>query len=285
MASHHDTSRPSALRRWHTPLIACLLTATGACAPTRQATPERTARVVVYNMHAGKDAAGLDNLERIARLVDSLEADIVLLQEVDRTTARSGRVDQPATLARLTGRQVAFGKSLDYQGGEYGIAVLSRWPITSGTAVPLPVDPPQPRSGGSYEPRAALIALIAAPGGPLAVVNTHLDASGDDRWRRQEIRTVIAIVDSLRARGIPTVAGGDINSTPESDVQATARAAGLRDAWMTCGTGAGLTYPADSAIKRIDYLYLTGSATCTRAAVVESRASDHRPVLFVVHRW
>jgi endonuclease/exonuclease/phosphatase family metal-dependent hydrolase len=257
----------------------------GACATAGRAAAERSARVLVYNMHAGKDASGIDNLQRIATLVDSLDADIVLLQEVDRNTTRSGKVDQPATLARLTGYHVAFGKSLDYQGGEYGIAILSRWPITFDTTVPLPIDPPQPRSGGSYEPRAALRATIAAPSGPLAVVNTHLDASGDDRWRRQEIRRVIAIVDSLRTRGIPTLAGGDINSTPESEVQATARGAGLRDAWLICGTGDGLTYPAASAVKRIDYLYLTGSATCTGAVVVESQASDHRPVLFTVRNW
>ena len=256
-----------------------------ACSAPRQASPERSASVLVYNIHAGKDAGGVDNLERVAALVDSVNADIALLQEVDRNTTRSGRVDQPATLARLTKRHIAFGKSLDFQGGEYGIAILSRWPIVSETTFALPVDPPQERSGGSYEPRAALRIIVAAPGGPLAIVNTHLDASGDDRWRRQEIRTVIAIVDSLRERDVPTFAGGDLNSTPESAVQATLRTAGLRDAWSVCGTGDSLTYPADSAVKRIDYLYLTGSAACSRAVVLRSLASDHRPVLFTVRNW
>jgi endonuclease/exonuclease/phosphatase family metal-dependent hydrolase len=265
--------------------LACLLAALTLACATGRAAPRRTARVLVYNMHAGKDAAGVDNLARIAALVDSVDADIVLLQEVDRNTRRSGQVDQVATLARLTGYDAAFGKSLDYQGGEYGIAVLSRWPIASDTVAPLPVEPPQPRAGGAYEPRAALRVTIAAPGGPMAVVNTHLDASGDDRWRRQEIRTVIAIVDSLRGRGIPTLAGGDLNSTPDSEVQRTARGAGLRDAWTACGSGDGLTYPADSAVKRIDYLYLTGSAACSSGVVIRSDASDHRPLLFVVRDW
>ena len=236
-------------------------------------------------MHAGKDAKGVDNLARIASLVDSVRADVVLLQEVDRNTERSGRVDQPAALARLTGFNAAFGKSLDYQGGEYGIAVLSRWPISSDTTYRLPVEPPQERSGGSYEPRAAVRVIIAAPGGPLAVVNTHLDPLGDDRWRRQEIRTVLAIVASLRSRGIPTLAGGDFNSTPESATQDTVRAAGLRDAWTTCGQGDGLTYPADSSVKRIDYLFLTGAATCSNAVVVRTDASDHRPLLVTVRNW
>lgn len=241
-------------------------------------------RVLVYNIHAGKDASGADNLARVAALVDSVRADIALLQEVDRATRRSGGVDQPAVLARLTGYSAAFGKSLDYQGGEYGIAILSRWPITSDTVVPLPVTPPQERSGGSYEPRAALLATIAMPGAPLVVLNTHLDPTANDHWRRQEVRAVLALVDSSRARGARVIAGGDFNSTPESAVQDTVRAAGLRDAWTLCGRGPGHTFPADSSVKRIDYLFLAGAATCDSAVVVRSDASDHRPLLVRV-RW
>jgi endonuclease/exonuclease/phosphatase family metal-dependent hydrolase len=234
--------------------------------------------VLVYNIHAGKDAGGIDNIARVAEVVRGSGADLVLLQEVDRNTQRSGGVDQPATLSRLTSFPAAFGKTLDYQGGDYGIAILSRWPIVTETLVRLPVEPPQDRSG-RYEPRGALRVSIASPWGTMAVVNTHIDASGDDRWRRQEIRTVIAIADSIRSRGTLLLVGGDFNSTPESAVQQTARAAGLRDAWMECGAGPALTYPADSAVKRIDYLYLSGTTRCDHAEVLSSQASDHRPVL------
>lgn len=280
-----EPARPMAVfARAFAPALAFLLAAAATgCASTSPrpgSAGGRAVRVLVYNVHAGKDASGADNLARVAALVRSVDADVVLLQEVDRRTERSGRVDQPATLARLTGYAAAFGRTLDYQGGEYGIALLSRWPIVRDTLVPLPIEPPQARAGGSYEPRGALIVTVAAPGGaPLAIVNTHLDASRDDAWRRQEIRTVLAIADSLRAAGTPTLVGGDLNSTPESAVQEAVRAGGLRDAWTECGRGDGLTYPADSAIKRIDYLYLTGGATCAEATVPRSDASDHRPLL------
>jgi len=270
-----------ALRRTALATIAASL----ACSSFGGRSGERVAHVMVYNIHAGKDAKGVDNLARVAKLVDSVHADVVLLQEVDRNTTRSGKVDQPAELARLTGYHVAFGKSLDYQGGDYGIAIMSRWPITSDTAIHLPVEPPQERSGGSYEPRIAIRAIIDAPGGPIAFVNTHLDASGDDRWRKQEIRAVLEIVDSLRRSGIATFAGGDFNSTPESSTQTTVRAAGLRDSWTMCGQGESLTYPADTPTKRIDYLFLSGSATCTSATVVQTDASDHRPLLVTVRGW
>lgn len=254
-----------------------LLVALAACA-SRQSAGTDEIRVMVYNIHAGKDAAGVDNLDRVAELIRLTAADVVLLQEVDRGTTRSGVVDQPTLLSRRTGLRMAFGRSLVYQGGDYGIAILSRWPIISQRTVPLPVDPPQERSGSSHEPRVALHATIAAPAGNLDVINTHIDASRDDRWRRQEIATVLAIADSTSGM---LLLGGDLNSTPESEVQQAVVSRGLRDAWTTCGAAdsAGHTYPADSGVKRIDYLYFRADVSCASAEVIATRASDHRPLL------
>ena len=252
------------------------------CSPRLAVSSGDTVRVLVYNIHAGKDAAGTDNLERVAEIVRHTRADIALLQEVDRGTRRSGGVDQPAVLARLTSLHAAFGSSLDYQGGKYGIAILSRWPIVSDTVVALPVDPPQERSGGSREPRVALRVEIASPHGSVLAINTHLDASADDRWRRQEVRTVLALADAARGSGTHRLVGGDFNSTPESAVQDTIRRAGLRDAWRECGAGEGFTYPARGGIKRIDYLFLSERTQCLGAEVVQTEASDHRPLLVLI---
>lgn len=238
---------------------------------------------MVYNVHAGKDAKGVDNLEGVADLVRSTGADVVLLQEVDRRTRRSGGVDQPAEWSKRTGFHVSFGRSLDYDGGEYGIAVLSRWPIRRDTVVHLPVDPPQERSGGSHEPRVVMRAVVNSPIGGLTIYNTHIDASGDDRWRLQEIRTIIPFA---KTAGEPAVlVGGDFNSTPDSKVQSELRASGLRDSWATCGRGDGLSYPADKPAKRIDYLFLLGTVECVSAEVLATDVSDHRPVLFTLRRW
>ena len=251
----------------------------GGCSPRLALPSSDTVRVLVYNIHAGKDAAGVDNLERVAEIVRRTGADIALLQEVDQGTRRSGGVDQPALLARLTNLHAAFGSSLDYQGGKYGVAILSRWPIVSDTLLALPVHPPQERSGGSREPRGALRAEIASPQGTVVVINTHLDASADDRWRRQEARTVLAIADAARRGRAHLLIGGDFNSTPESGVQDTIRRSGLRDAWRECGAGEGFTYPARGGIKRIDYLFLTERTRCLGAEVLETEASDHSPLL------
>src|SRR5688572_9946117 len=98
------------------------------CGTARQpavAPSARLVRVMVYNIHAGKDATGADNLARVAALVRETNADIALLQEVDQGTRRSGNTDQPALLAERTGFHVAFGSALDYDGGKYGVAILS----------------------------------------------------------------------------------------------------------------------------------------------------------------
>lgn len=260
-------------------LRSLLLLAVVGCAFT---TPPSDApvRVLVYNIHAGKDAGGVENLERVAALIAESKADVVLLQEIDRKTRRSGNVDHFEVLKRLTGMHGAFGKSLDYQGGEYGIATLSRWPISSSRVVPLRVAPPQARAGGSIEPRVALATTIASPRGALTVLNTHLDASREDVYRLQEVEQLARTVSDLGAESV--LLGGDLNANPPSEVHAALRRVGLKDAWIGCGRGAEHTFPASAPIKRIDYLYADATWKCVEAAVMQSDASDHRPVLFTL---
>ncbi|HEU4559767.1 MAG TPA: endonuclease/exonuclease/phosphatase family protein [Longimicrobium sp.] len=235
--------------------------------------------VLVYNIHAGKDAGGRDNLARVAELVRGSGADLVLLQEVDRNTRRSGPADQPATLARLTGYSVAFGRTIGFQGGDYGIALLSRWPIQRDTLIPLAVTAPPSATTAGREQRGVLVTLVAAPGGSLTVLNTHLDASGDDVWRVQEIEGVLRVAGTAGASALPLLLGGDLNARPESPVHGKLREAGFRDAWLGCGTGDAMTFPASAPDRRIDYLYLTGPARCLEARVLADQASDHRPLL------
>jgi len=270
-------------RLWQTACAAVIVsTGYGCFHLPSHAPPPEDIRVLVYNVHAGKDAAGKESVQRISSVVKSVDPDIVLFQEVDKGTKRSGGVDQPAEYARLTGLHVAFGQSLDYDGGGYGIAILSRWPIRRNTTIHLPVDPPQERSGGSHEPRVAMSVRIDAPFGPLELFNTHIDASGEDRWRLQEIKTIERIVKTALNGDARILLGGDFNSTPESSVQEELRASAFRDAWPTCGVGEGLSYPADVPRKRIDYLFLPSGFECMSARVIDTDASDHRPVVFTL---
>jgi endonuclease/exonuclease/phosphatase family metal-dependent hydrolase len=255
-------------------LLLCLgLSACGGV----QSQSSHTVRVLTYNIHAGKDAQQQPSVERIAAVIDSLKPDIVLLQEVDRRTTRSSGEDHLDQLAKLTGMNPAFAKSLDFQGGEYGIGVLSRWPIDSATTVPLKVEPPQERSGGSHEPRVALSAVIRAPWGMLQVVNTHIDPAAQGTYRRQEVIGLLALARRVPAER-PLIFGGDLNTRPNTD-EIAAISLSLTDAWLACGGDAGNTFPANQPDRRIDYIFVR-HARCLNARVPLTQASDHRP-LFV----
>ncbi|MBT5621283.1 MAG: endonuclease, partial [Verrucomicrobia bacterium] len=89
-------------------------------------------RVMTYNIHHAEGLDGKVDLERIANVLQQSNADVIALQEVDKNTERTGGIDMPAELAKLTGLNVVFGANLDnFQGGQYGTAILSRFPIES----------------------------------------------------------------------------------------------------------------------------------------------------------
>src|SRR5215207_8107697 len=96
----------------------------GSAAPART-----TLRVMTYNIHVG---VGMDkklDLQRIADVINRQQPDLVGLQEVDRGVRRTEGKDEIAELAAMTRMNFAFAPNLDYQGGKYGVAILSRWPI------------------------------------------------------------------------------------------------------------------------------------------------------------
>lgn len=262
-------------RRFGVLLVIAL--AVSACAPILRR--DTSIRVLVYNIHAGKDAAGRDNLAAVAELIKTTGADVVLLQEVDRGTNRSGKVDQLQVLIDATRYQGVFGRSLDYDGGGYGIAALSKRGFTFDFTWPLEVTPTQTRAGGSHEPRVVLTAAAQTHRGRLQAFNTHLDASATDEYRVQEVVQLLLPVRMRMAPETPVVVGGDFNAEPGTPTIKRMLDAGLRDAWTECGQGDGLTFPAAAPVKRIDYLFLSEGLRCSSARVLESDASDHKPLL------
>ena len=83
-------------------------------------------RVATFNVHHCEGTDGRTDVERVARVIEKTNADLVALQELDRGMSRTKRVDQPAELGQMTGMRVSFFPTLSRGGGEYGIAIASR---------------------------------------------------------------------------------------------------------------------------------------------------------------
>lgn len=241
--------------------------------------PAQPIRVLVLDMHAGKDSSGKPNLDAIASLVRTTGADLVLLQDLDRGTTRSGRVDQLNALGSAMRYSSAFAASpKNDDGGETGNAALARGFIGFSATVPLSRESAEMQPGVPLEPGVALIGLASLRTGQFAFVNAHLDPPADPSQAREFTHLKNVMIEQQTSGGALLV-GGNFNATPDSQAFAPFKAAGFRDAWAECGSGDGFTYPSDNPARRIDYVFLTGALHCSAAAVVNSQISDHRPLL------
>lgn len=256
-------------------------------------------RVMVYNIHhgAGNDdcvdpevpegeipeaECALD-LERIAKVIQSEKPDIVALQEVDRSWARSGGVDQPKELSEMLDMEVCYGANLDHEPDEhadephqYGVATLSTYPIVSCENTHLPT--PE----GS-EQRGLLDARVNVPGiGKVAVLNTHLDHQ-DQQIRADQVDAIVDYVSDIAA---PIVLMGDFNAQPGDSELAPVESM-FTDAWVTGGDGGnGYTYPAspdEEPDRRIDYIFVRDEFRVPEVYVVINEdtrmAADHFPLV------
>jgi len=221
-------------------------------------------KVMNYNIKH----AELSSLESIASVINAQSPDIVVLQEVDVLTNRSGRVDQAARLGQLTGMYHSFQPSLlNYDGGQYGLALLSRYPIISSQRIPL-------RS--TAEQRIlALMEVELDPEHVISVGITHFaNTTASERQNQaDDVKAALA--------GRPfAVLGGDLNASP-SEACITSLRQLLTDAWTRGGSGNGYTHDARFPTKRIDYLMLgPGWISPVQASVVgASSQSDHRPIV------
>jgi endonuclease/exonuclease/phosphatase family metal-dependent hydrolase len=233
--------------------------------------PTTTLRVMTYNIHHGEGLDGKVDLLRIAELIQREKADIVALQEVDKGVERTRRRDLPAELAALTGLTCIFSNNFHHQGGEYGNAVLTKFPVKRGTNLHYQMLRPG-------EQRGLLQLVLDVNGRELVFLNTHIDFRADDAERWINLDEIEKIVDGYR--GKPIILCGDFNDTPGSRVCRRLNES-LDDTWKLVGNGDGWTIPAQNPRKRIDYIWITKDSPVVplKAWVPISNASDHLPVV------
>lgn len=232
-----------------------------------------TVRVLTFNIKHGEGEDGKLDLGRTAATIRGAGADIVALQEVDRGVRRSGGRDEPAELAKLTGLAVQFQNNLDYQGGEYGISILSRFPVKEVHRMHYSLE-------GKTEPRGVIEAVLDVGGRDVAVFCTHLSVGTNETANRmRSTEQLRALVAQATAAKRPVILCGDFNATPDTSVYAAMRTF-LTDTWSEVGKGDGLTIPVEHPTERIDYIWISRDAIEPRhAQVLSSEASDHLPVV------
>lgn len=243
---------------------------TGCASKPAQSESGASFRVMTYNIHHGEGLDGEVDLKRIARVIRKEKPDLVALQEVDKGTERTWRLDFPAELAALTGMTCVFSNNYSFQGGEYGNAILSRFPIKA-------VANHHYRMLSIGEQRGLLQAVVDVNGQELVFLNTHLDHRPEDSERLASAAELHRVVGQYEGR--PIILCGDFNDVPGSRTwQKIAEL--FADAWLAAGEGNGFTSPASRPTRRIDYLWVTGlRLTPLRLWVPESDASDHLPVV------
>lgn len=235
-----------------------------------------TLRVLTYNIHHGEGMDGRVDLSRLAGVVTSVHPDLVALQEVDEGTERASGVDELAELERLTDLHGVFGKAMDYSGGEYGVAVLSRWPLLRTHNDPLP-------TLEEHEPRTALTVEVAVgEGGPrIEFTSTHLDQARDPENRLAQARYLNERL--VHQDDQATILAGDMNARPDTPVMDV-----LQERWTNPpAADPSPISPSGRPRLRVDYVLIRPAArwrVVESSIVDEAVASDHRPLL-VVLEW
>lgn len=223
--------------------------------------PAEPIRILSYNI---RNAKGMDNVtdyKRIANIITQSKASVIALQELDSVTQRSKGVDVLKELATITGMYASYGAAIAFQGGKYGVGVLSKEKPLAQKTVSLP---------GTEEPRVLLIVEFKE----YVVFCTHFSLTEKDR-----ISSVKIIQQQMQTYKKPVVLAGDLNDTPDSE---TIKALRLHFQLLS---HTGQSFPADQPDRCIDYIlsHTDSKVMLYRFEVLnEPLASDHRPVLVEV---
>lgn len=242
------------------------------CAVSVLAQKADTLTIVCYNIHHGNPPAKPDviDLDAIATVIANQKPDLVALQEVDVHVKRSGNVDQAAYLAKKLNMHFYFAKAIDHDGGEYGVAVLSKFPIKDKTTLKF-----SRIEGRAAEDRVlATITVRLKSGQSIRFSSTHLD-----HVRNEDLRLVqvAEIVKQAEGEELPFIVAGDFNARPNSKTVKL-----LDEAFTRTCTDCDFTIPVIQPKEAIDFIAYKKNkkiSVLRHEVIQEHQASDHLPVV------
>ncbi|MEO1012854.1 MAG: endonuclease/exonuclease/phosphatase family protein [Bacteroidota bacterium] len=235
-----------------------------------QATNAQNIKVMSYNIHHGENIRGQIDLREIGRVIKKSGADLVGLQEVDSVCARSNKEDQMKVLAELTGMYYTFKKHFDYDGGSYGLGILSKYPFDRTFDERISSYPE-----GSSKTLVLLVTDIEiAKGSIVRFATVHFDYREDPTIRLAQSSETL---DFFAKNTYPVILTGDLNAEPN-----TREIKGLGSMFTDTDISGKSTYPADGPSTKIDYILVSGQhlkKVKKHKVINEPVASDHRPVM------
>jgi len=250
-----------------------LLLISGAGISQDEVQAGKTVRVLTFNVFHGATMEGDFDIDYIANVIRDADPDLVALQEVDFLTRRAKGYDLATELGWRLKMASLFARVMDYDGGEYGEAVLSRTSFVTTRNVPLPFT-------GAREPRAAVEVVTVLPSGDtIAFIGTHLDHTGDDTDRILQVE----MINDVFTRGrYPSILAGDLNAVPGSVPIVT-----LEERWAVAydKDAPAPTYPSGNPVKKIDYVMFRPAGrwkVISTEVIQDSVASDHCAYLVVL---
>lgn len=232
-------------------------------------------RVMAYNIHHANPPSkpGLIDIDAIAKAIRNQNPDLVALQEVDVNTIRSGKFNQAEEIAKRLGMSFFFAKAIDHEGGDYGVAILSKYPMNESKIIRLPTE-----VSTKGEPRILATAKITLPGGKIIRFgSTHLDAQREAVNRELQIKEINRITADEK---LPFIIAGDFNAAPGSTVIDL-----LDQSFTRSCQQCEFTIPVINPNKTIDFIAYTPKSKFSvqsTTVIPERYASDHLPVLGVL---
>lgn len=229
-------------------------------------------KILSFNIFHGATTQNNYDLDVIANVIKEADPDFVALQEVDFNTARNAKHDLAADLGNKTKMVSLFGRSMYFNGGEYGLGILSKSSFSQTRVVNLPGTP-------GREPRTALEIIAVLPSGDtIAFVCTHFDHQIENDRTAQAKK----INDEFTVTGYPAILAGDFNAAPGSPSINI-----LEDLWLSTyeSSNPEPTFPSSAPSVKIDYVMLYPKEkwqTIKSEVISDSIASDHCAYLVTV---
>ena len=243
-------------------LVTVILLPVG-CSLTKKSSHDKTfgLKILSYNVRNARGMDEVTDYDRVAAVIKRIDADCVALQELDSATQRSNGIVVLDELAKHTDMYASYNKSIDYQGGAYGVGILTRVKPLRQEAISLP---------GREERRSLLV--VEMP--DYIICSTHWSLTQEDRLA--SVDKINAFLEKYTQK--PVFLSGDFNSVSSSEEMRK-----LSEKWVILNDVSQPTIPANNPTQCIDYVLATKNPrfmfrVSHTNVENEPLASDHLPV-------